>query len=208
MCVRVRVCACACVRVRVRVCVYLCACVRACARACVYVCVCVRARVCVCVCACVRMANNKTNNTVSKSNRGKWNSVESLGQFSWTVSAVVGGFVVDRYSFRASFVGTCLIYVLSSLPLLLIRSVASAENEAPTTATAAATATPLTAINKSVHLSSSSSASPDDYYAPSVEAAVFPTVAIANRHLIHTPPLSLSLEGSSALSRVPPPLSA
>ena len=57
---------------------------------------------------------------VAKDERGRWNSIESLGQFAWTVSAVLGGVLVDNFSYRACFVLTCVLYCIATLPLSLI----------------------------------------------------------------------------------------
>jgi len=40
---------------------------------------------------------------VQKSNRGKWNAVDSFTRFGWSGSAVIGGFVIDRYGYGCTF---------------------------------------------------------------------------------------------------------
>ena len=48
---------------------------------------------------------------VAKKERGRWSSLENLTAFTWTGSAVLGGLLVDRFSFRFTFLVTACIYV-------------------------------------------------------------------------------------------------
>ena len=57
---------------------------------------------------------------VSKENRGKWSSVENLTAATWTGSSLVGGFLVQRYSFQAVFFGTACLYVVGNCILALV----------------------------------------------------------------------------------------
>lgn len=48
---------------------------------------------------------------VAKKERGRWSSLENLTAFTWTGSAVLGGLLVDKFSFRFTFLVTACIYV-------------------------------------------------------------------------------------------------
>ncbi|MFX0114097.1 MAG: MFS transporter [Candidatus Hodarchaeota archaeon] len=58
---------------------------------------------------------------IAKRHRGKWNSLEQLawGLF-WNVSAAIGGFIIENYSFRVCFTITATLYMLAILPLLAL----------------------------------------------------------------------------------------
>jgi MFS family permease len=60
---------------------------------------------------------------VPSKDRGKWNSLETLawGMF-WSVSASIGGFVVDNFGFLYVFVFTATLYTVATLLLLTIRN--------------------------------------------------------------------------------------
>ena len=60
---------------------------------------------------------------VPTSSRGKWNSLETLawGMF-WSVSASVGGVIVDSYGFIYVFIFTATLYTFATLLLLTIRN--------------------------------------------------------------------------------------
>ena len=57
---------------------------------------------------------------VAARDRGKWSSVENLTSFTWTGSAVLGGFLVQRFSFRTTFFITGCLYVLGTLLRALV----------------------------------------------------------------------------------------
>lgn len=65
---------------------------------------------------------------ISKSNRGKVNSIEALawGLF-WNVSAALGGVLIDHYSFDTTFRITAVIYVCATLPLSLLHPLVKSE---------------------------------------------------------------------------------
>ena len=60
---------------------------------------------------------------VPKKHRARWNSLEGLTMFTWSGSAVLGGYLIDAYSYRYCFLITAGIYFvglvveLSLLPL-------------------------------------------------------------------------------------------
>ncbi|MHA1971703.1 MAG: MFS transporter [Candidatus Hodarchaeales archaeon] len=60
---------------------------------------------------------------VPPSSRAKWNSLESLGWgMFWSISASLGGAIVDTFGFLYVFLFTASIYSFSTLLLLLIRN--------------------------------------------------------------------------------------
>ncbi len=60
---------------------------------------------------------------VPKETRAKWNSLEQLawGMF-FSVSALMGGFIVDNYGFVYVFIFTATLYTLATALLLIIRN--------------------------------------------------------------------------------------
>ncbi|KAF4317929.1 hypothetical protein BBO99_00007649 [Phytophthora kernoviae] len=48
---------------------------------------------------------------VPKNIRARWNALEGLSVFSWSGSAVLGGFLIDAYGYRMCFIITSLVYV-------------------------------------------------------------------------------------------------
>lgn len=47
--------------------------------------------------------------------RGRWNSTDNVMQLGWSGSAVLGGFLLDRYSFNGTFLITASVQVCISL---------------------------------------------------------------------------------------------
>ncbi|CAI5743731.1 unnamed protein product [Peronospora destructor] len=47
---------------------------------------------------------------VPKNIRARWNALEGLSVFSWSGSAVLGGFLIDAYGYRMCFIITSLVY--------------------------------------------------------------------------------------------------
>ncbi|KAI9917012.1 hypothetical protein PsorP6_017036 [Peronosclerospora sorghi] len=47
---------------------------------------------------------------VPRNIRARWNALESLSVFSWSGSAVLGGFLIDAYGYRMCFIITSLVY--------------------------------------------------------------------------------------------------
>ena len=63
------------------------------------------------------------NDYVSKANRAKWNSLESINLFSWSGSALLGGVLVDQFGYRFTFLVTAALQSLSLcclVPLALL----------------------------------------------------------------------------------------
>jgi hypothetical protein len=46
-----------------------------------------------------------------KSTRGRWNSLDSVTRFGWSGSAVLGGYIIDRWDYGASFLATAVSQV-------------------------------------------------------------------------------------------------
>lgn len=67
---------------------------------------------------------------VPKRNRGKWNSVETVawGLF-WNASAVVGGFLIGDNNFQRCFFITAVIYLIGSIPILMLIPLVKQEAE-------------------------------------------------------------------------------
>ena len=47
---------------------------------------------------------------VPKNIRARWNALEGVSVFSWSGSAVLGGFLIDAYGYRMCFIITSLVY--------------------------------------------------------------------------------------------------
>lgn len=48
---------------------------------------------------------------VPKDIRARWNALEGLSVFSWSGSAVLGGYIIDAYGYRTCFIITSFVYV-------------------------------------------------------------------------------------------------
>ncbi|MHA2251632.1 MAG: MFS transporter [Candidatus Kariarchaeaceae archaeon] len=59
--------------------------------------------------------------TVPKHHRGKVNAVEGIawGLF-WNLSAIVGGYLIEMYNYRTTFIITASVYTVGTLPILLL----------------------------------------------------------------------------------------
>ena len=57
---------------------------------------------------------------VPKKQRGRWNALENVTSFTWTGSAALGGWLVDRYDYTFTFRITAFIYVAGTALLLLL----------------------------------------------------------------------------------------
>src|ERR1700759_1061348 len=58
--------------------------------------------------------------SVPRHQRGRWNSVESIFSFSFSGSAMVGGWLIDNYSYAACFYVTAFTYLISTALLLFV----------------------------------------------------------------------------------------
>ena len=52
---------------------------------------------------------------VPRNERGVWSAFESLRRFGWSGSAIVGGFLMDKYGYGVTFLATSLIQLTYSL---------------------------------------------------------------------------------------------
>mmetsp|Transcript_43291 Transcript_43291/g.89273 ORF Transcript_43291/g.89273 Transcript_43291/m.89273 type:complete len:447 (+) Transcript_43291:41-1381(+) len=52
---------------------------------------------------------------VPSSEYGRWNAAESISSMSWSGSAVLGGYLMDAYDYRQTFVITACIYAVAAL---------------------------------------------------------------------------------------------
>ncbi|CAK4085047.1 unnamed protein product [Aphanomyces euteiches] len=52
---------------------------------------------------------------VPQNSRGRWNSLEGLTQFTYSGSAVVGGYLIERHGYRYCFLITAVIYFVGML---------------------------------------------------------------------------------------------
>eukprot|EP00756_Hemistasia_phaeocysticola_P018858 Hpha_TRINITY_DN15624_c4_g4::TRINITY_DN15624_c4_g4_i1::g.99228::m.99228 len=74
---------------------------------------------------------------VPRSERAKWNSVDSVTRFGWSGSAVFGGLIVDKWGYGASFLVTACFQVVSVWclgmlrPLIRVDEMAQTQEETP-----------------------------------------------------------------------------
>ena len=72
----------------------------------------------------IGLSKSVLNDYASKKHRAKWNALDSINTSSWAGSAVLGGFLADKFgSYRPVFLVTAGLSVLASLlnvPLLLL----------------------------------------------------------------------------------------
>ena len=53
--------------------------------------------------------------------RARWNSVESILQFGWSGSAVIGGIIIDHSNYSVAFLATAAVQVGSVLVSLYLQ---------------------------------------------------------------------------------------
>ena len=51
---------------------------------------------------------------IPKKSRAKWNSFESITRFTWSGSAALGGFLVQKFSYKFCFLITAIIYTFAT----------------------------------------------------------------------------------------------
>ncbi len=66
---------------------------------------------------------------IPKKSRGKWNAAQFIawGLF-WNLSAIIGGFLIEQFGYRINFLITAGIYVIGTLPILLLFSAVPKES--------------------------------------------------------------------------------
>jgi hypothetical protein len=57
---------------------------------------------------------------VPKEERAKWSALESLNMFSWSGSAVLGGFLVDYRGIVFNFCFTACLQFVATMPFLVL----------------------------------------------------------------------------------------
>jgi len=65
---------------------------------------------------------------VDKSSRARWNSLDNISSFGWSGSAVVGGILIDRFDYGATFIITAFIQLVAWSLLIPLVSVVPREN--------------------------------------------------------------------------------
>jgi len=68
---------------------------------------------------------------VRKSNRGKWNAVDSFTRFGWSGSALMGGFVIDKYGYGSTFFITAALQFIGYTILIPLIYIIRLEKETP-----------------------------------------------------------------------------
>jgi len=67
----------------------------------------------------------------ARENRGFWNAVDSITRFGWSGSAVLGGYLIDRYDYGATFLATgCMLFAAACLWPLLFSTLDALDNRA------------------------------------------------------------------------------
>ena len=66
---------------------------------------------------------------VTKSQRAKWNSFESVTRFTWSGSAALGGYLVAMKGYRFCFLITAIIYTVAMIPLFGILKLVPEEDD-------------------------------------------------------------------------------
>jgi len=66
--------------------------------------------------------------SVPENTRARWKGIESISQFGWCGSAVLGGILSDRYSYSFVFLITAILQLFGSLFLILIHPLMPNEN--------------------------------------------------------------------------------
>lgn len=60
------------------------------------------------------------NEFVAKRHRGKVNAIDSVRTFSWSGSAALGGFLIEKYGFEGTFMITAMVKIVSFVPLIFL----------------------------------------------------------------------------------------
>ena len=68
---------------------------------------------------------------VPKRTRARWNSVDSVTRFGWSGSAVLGGYLVDRFDYSVTFLVTAAMQALASTILFLLVPIVKIEPPRP-----------------------------------------------------------------------------
>lgn len=66
---------------------------------------------------------------VPRHKRGRWNSLASVTRFGWSGSAMVGGFVVNKWGYGPSFLVTAILQIVAAAILALLLPIIGHERE-------------------------------------------------------------------------------
>ncbi|CBZ25105.1 conserved hypothetical protein [Leishmania mexicana MHOM/GT/2001/U1103] len=55
---------------------------------------------------------------VAKDSRAKWSALESVSLFSWSGSAMIGGYIAKRHGYRCTFVATAMLQFVATLLMI------------------------------------------------------------------------------------------
>merc|ERR1719401_1178908 len=66
------------------------------------------------------LAKSVLMDNVPEHERARWNALESINQFSWSGSAILGSIIVDRFGIVWNFSITAVLQLGAALPLLLL----------------------------------------------------------------------------------------
>lgn len=83
---------------------------------------------------CQGITRSVLNDYVPKAERARWNAFESINLFSWSGSAVLGGFLIEKKGFRATFAYTAALQFCSVCALASIAGLVRAETHTDDTA--------------------------------------------------------------------------
>lgn len=78
---------------------------------------------------CAGLTRSVLNDYVRKSERARWNAAESVNLFSWSGSAALGGYLIDRHGYRATFLATASVQFTAALILGSIVFLVTPERE-------------------------------------------------------------------------------
>ena len=82
--------------------------------------------------ACMNAPNALTRSVlmdhVPKHERARWNSLESVNMFSWSGSALLGGFLVDYEGIEFNFYATAALQIVATIPLIFVFGRVRSEN--------------------------------------------------------------------------------
>jgi len=68
---------------------------------------------------------------VPKKTRARWNSIDSITRFGWSGSAVLGGYLVDHYSYSVTFTITAIMQAIAATSFFLLISIVQIEPPRP-----------------------------------------------------------------------------
>lgn len=64
-----------------------------------------------------------------KKTRAKWNSLDSVTRFGWSGSAVVGGYLIEKYSYGTTFLVTAFAQIVSASMLFMLIPLMGSDHE-------------------------------------------------------------------------------